>query len=707
MKIFIRKSGFNTATFMKTWVFTSALLLALLIAMPAGFLGDAGRSSTLMNMIDSRARGLADLIEDKVLWEAVRPLPVAHNDPVTGADPIRIRMQAWLESNPRLVCAEFWRIGETAPIRVVNAELVQQLESESQDAAELKRLRDFLAPAAIRKTPGGKNTQVVAFLPRTPFDRSLLDVLVPIEAGGGYSLLSVKLLFLNPSPILAERLDSGEELTLRSNGKPFMVFTNGAMQGAEPGRRTEVVESSVLFRALPWQLRYSRRFETTFRASADYRFWLNCCEGILACLLLSYGFTRWIDRPFNRLMEPAVEIGRGNFGLRVPPQKNRSMNRLAKLINYMAMEMDHLQKMNVSAIINEKNKTEIILRNIADGVLVLDAEGRIMLVNATAERWLRVEEANVLQKPFKECLHLRPLVSLLQEAFKDRPIASTELLLKQPDSKQDRVILATATRVTNQEGKSIGTVTVLRDVSKEKEADRIKTELVSMVAHELKSPLTSIYGFSELLIESESQNRKSAEYARVIQSEAIRLTDFVNKFLSLSRLESGKIAIKMDPFDLRPVIDKTIGLFKAQADPKNILMVVQAPDPIPLVVGDQELVDQVMVNLVSNAIKYSPRQSKIGIEVSTGSKDVIVNIIDNGFGIPKESLPKIFDKFYRVSESRGEEETEGSGLGLALVKEIIEKHGGFIRVKSKLGVGSVFTFSLLKAGMTLKPETGG
>jgi len=113
-----------------------------------------------------------------------------------------------------------------------------------------------------------------------------------------------------------------------------------------------------------------------------------------------------------------------------------------------------------------------------------------------------------------------------------------------------------------------------------------------------------------------------------------------------------------------------------------------------------------MVNLVSNAIKYSPRQSKVGIEVSTGPKEVIVNIIDNGFGIPKESLPKIFDKFYRVAESRGEEETEGSGLGLALVKEIIEKHGGFVKVKSKLGIGSVFTFSLLKAGMAIKPETG-
>jgi two-component system, OmpR family, phosphate regulon sensor histidine kinase PhoR len=706
MRIRIRKTSVNTSTFLKTWCVSSALVLTLFIAMPAGFLGDAVKSNSLANMVESRARGLADLIENKELWEAVRPLSVNPNAPSGDPGAVRAGMEAWLESNPRVVSAEFWRIGDTAPIRVVNPESVRQLEAESPDAAEQKRLRDFLAPAAVRKAPGGKNPQVNAFLIRTPFDRSLLDVLIPLESAGGTSHFSVKLLFLNPSAFLSERLDSGEVLTLRSNGNPFMVFSDGSTPVTEPGRRTESVECSVLFRVLPWQLHYSNRFGSSFRAIADYRLWLNCCAGILACLALSYALTGWIDRPFNRLMETAVEIGRGNFGLRVPPQKNRSMNRLAKLINYMAMEMDHLQKMNVSAIINEKNKTEIILRNIADGVLVLDAEGRIMLVNATAEQWLRVEEANVLQKPFKDCLRLRPLVSLLQEVFRDRPVASVELTLKQADSRQDLLILASATRVTNRDGRTIGTVTVLRDVTKEREADRIKTELVSMVAHELKSPLTSIYGFSELLIESESQDKKSLEYARVIQGEAIRLTDFVNKFLSLSRLESGKIAIKMDPFDLRPVIEKTIDLFKAQADPKNILIVLQAPDPIPLVVGDQELLDQVMVNLVSNAIKYSPRHSKIGIEVSTAPKEVVVNIIDNGYGIPKESLPKIFDKFFRVSEPGGEEEPEGSGLGLALVKEIIEKHGGSVKVKSKLGVGSVFTFSLLKAGMSMNPEAG-
>jgi signal transduction histidine kinase len=253
----------------------------------------------------------------------------------------------------------------------------------------------------------------------------------------------------------------------------------------------------------------------------------------------------------------------------------------------------------------------------------------------------------------------------------------------------------------------VGAVTVLRDVTKEKEADRIKTELVSMVAHELKSPLTSVYGFTELLLDSESKNKKAAEYARVIQSEVSRLTDFVDKFLNLSRLESGKIRIQMDPFDLRSVVEKSVSILKGQAAQKDILIALQLPESLPLVAGDPELIEQVLVNLIGNAIKYSPRQSKIGIETAMGAKDVSIHVIDNGYGIPKESLPRIFEKFYRVAEIRESEETEGSGLGLALVKEIVEKHGGFIKVKSKLGVGSVFSFSLLQAGMFLRTGSGG
>lgn len=704
MKSERRKPDFNSGTFLKVWAYSAVLVLSLFTAHAAGVFGSGGISGRGSDLLASRTGNLATLAEDLIVRDAVRSLPALSGDGSKNPERFRSTVQGWLERNPRVISADFWRPGEPAPLRVVNDVLLQRLESETADSADFRDLQVFMKPGGYPRNAGTRGVHFHSFLERKPFDRSLLCVVVSSEPGNASFAVSIRLQIVDPTQFLSVRLYPGERITLVADGKRLEIFPTASAEAPGTGKRIRSVGMTIPFRLLPWKMVYSARIEDPFRSILGIRFWLNACLAVVLCLFLSYGLTRWIDRPFDRLMETAVEIGRGNFGIRVPLHNNRSMNRLAKLINYMAMEMDHLQKMNVSAIINEKNKTEIILRNIADGVLVLDAEGKIMLVNTTAEKWLRIDEPSVLQKPFKECLRSKPLVSLLQEVFKDRPFASSEFLLKQPESRQERTILASTTRVTGREGRTIGTVTVLRDVTKEREADRIKTELVSMVAHELKSPLTSIYGFSELLAESESQNKKSAEYARIIQGEASRLTDFVNKFLSLSRLESGKVKIKMDPFDLRPVIEKTVGLFKAQADQKNILIVIQAPDPLPLVVGDQELVDQVLVNLVSNAIKYSPQQSKIGIELNAGPKEVWVNIIDNGYGIPRESLPKIFDKFYRVSESAGEEETEGSGLGLALAKEIIEKHGGYIKVKSKLGVGSVFTFSLLKAEMAMKPQ---
>ena len=432
-----------------------------------------------------------------------------------------------------------------------------------------------------------------------------------------------------------------------------------------------------------------------------YFFYIVIITGLMTALV-SFALALWLDQPLRKFMESAIEIGRGNFTYRIPPQGNPSMNKIARLVNFMAEEMDHLQRINVHGIIHEKNKTEIILRNVGDGVIVLDQEGRISLLNETVENWFAIREKAVLHKPFENCIKNKALISLLQRVLRDQPIASTEFILKNTDNRQNRIFSANATRVNSSEGRPIGTIMVLREVTKEKEADRIKTELVSMVAHELKSPLTSIYGFSELLLEIESKNKKAMEYAKVIQVEASRLTDFVNKFLNLSRLESGKIKIKLDPFDLKQLLEKCVNLLRTQAEAKHVLMVMQIPDSLPLVVGDPELIEQVLVNLIGNAIKYSPSQSKVGLEVNQNAKEVNINVIDNGYGIPKEDLQKIFDKFYRVFESQKDEQSEGSGLGLALVKEIIEKHEGTIKVKSKLGVGSIFSFSLFKAEMISK-----
>ncbi|MBN2201766.1 PAS domain-containing protein [bacterium] len=697
---------FNRSTFAKLW----ALLFAA-SALPYGVFRIAGDGSAFgggnapgRDLLKSRAESLSRIAEEAMLAD-VRGIWLSEPaDPDRGSS----YFAGWETRYPSVVSADLWRTDGSGPDRWIHDEIAGQIRSRVTDDASRERLDAFLSPKRVswtlrRKTP----YQETAFLGR-PFQGSLAGILIPRETRERRFILWIRFVVSDPSEAVRSRLDPGETVRLVNGDSALMVWEMPSSGSRSPAGSTQATwTASAPMSILSWRIEILRQTAGTAPAGGSCRALFLC---FLVCLLISgtaaFAGVWWIERPFERLMSSAIEIGRGNFGIRISDQKNRSMHRLAKLLNYMATEMDHLQRMNVSAIINEKNKTEIMLRNIADGVLVLDEEGKIVLMNETASRWLRLNESAVLGRPFQECIRIRPLAALLRDVLKDKPNASDEFVIKAAEDRSTLVLAANAARVTNRDGRNVGAVTVLRDVTKEKEADRIKTELVSMVAHELKSPLTSIYGFTELLLDPETKNKKAAEYARVIQSEVSRLTDFVDKFLSLSRLESGKIRIQMDPFDLRSVVEKSVSVLQAHAARKDILIALQLPDSLPLTAGDPALIEQVLVNLIGNAIKYSPRQSKIGIETAVGSKDVSVHVIDNGYGIPKESLPKIFDKFYRVAEMRESEETEGSGLGLALVKEIVEKHGGFIKVKSKLGVGSVFSFSLLQAGMFLRPGSG-
>ncbi len=417
--------------------------------------------------------------------------------------------------------------------------------------------------------------------------------------------------------------------------------------------------------------------------------------------VLALPLMEWLDRPFRKLLSMITEIGRGNFSIRIPEQKNKRLRRLVKLINYMAEEMDHMQQINVSNIIYEKNKTETILRNVAEGVLVTDPGGHILKVNALAEKWFGLSEAGVVHKPIQECIRNHDLNSMLKDIRDGRPQASVEFKSRADDTGEEKTFEAHAVRVYSQDHKPIGVVTVVRDISKERMADRMKTELMSMVAHELKSPLSSIYDFSGLLLESGLPNPKAREYAQVIQVESRRLTDFVNKFLDLSKLESGKTAVKMVPFDLREAAQQVAETFRPALEHKEIQLVLEIPETLPMAFGDQSLISQVLTNLIGNAIKYSKRRSKIGVEAGCDGKQIILHVIDNGYGIPKEALPHLFDKFYRVPDMEGE--MEGTGLGLALVREIVERHGGHVRVKSKPGVGSVFSFTLAAAAVSASP----
>ncbi len=424
---------------------------------------------------------------------------------------------------------------------------------------------------------------------------------------------------------------------------------------------------------------------------------------ILACAIFlatlgAYYLSKKISRPIARFARLATEIARGNFSVTIDVNSNDEIGRLAKIFNYMATELRRLHDMNLNKIITEKNKTQTIIRNIVDGVIVTDPEFRILVINNVAEKWFGVSEKSALNKPIHEVIHNQVLVDFLQNVVSDPEGAESarELKLKNPDTWKDIFLQARGARVIGEQGELIGVVSILRDITREKEIDRMKTELVSMVAHELRSPLTSISGFSELLLDDGITREQSEEYATIILKESNRLSELINKFLDISKIEAGKSQVKKIPVQLQEIVDKVVDVNSHQAEKKKITVSIKASNNLPMAYADRDMIEQVLLNLFSNAVKYSPEHASVEIRLRDLPQEILVEVEDTGYGISEEDLPRIFDKFYRASDHEEVREAGGTGLGLSLVKEIVDLHGGKINVKSKLGKGSTFSFTLPK-----------
>ncbi len=419
---------------------------------------------------------------------------------------------------------------------------------------------------------------------------------------------------------------------------------------------------------------------------------------IFLSLAGAYILSKRFTRPIRHFTRSATEIARGNFNERVTIDSNDEIGRLAKIFNYMATELRRLNEMNLNRIINEKNKTDAIIKNIIDGIIVTDDQTRILVMNSATEAWFGIAERQCINAPLETCIsngHLLKFIAWVQSGNKQTPPAM-EIVVKSPRNWKDVFLQARAARVINDKNELIGIVTILRDITREKEIDKMKTELVSMVAHELRSPLTSISGFSELLLDPQINREQSEEYATIILKEASRLSDLINKFLDISKIEAGKSQMKKAPMQLRDVIDKVLDVNLHQAEKKGIVVTVKVGPELPLVYGDKDMLEQVVLNLFTNAIKYSQENSAIEIRLKEREGDVLVEVEDNGYGISEKSLPKIFEKFYRVTDNEKVREISGTGLGLSLVKEIVDGHNGAISVRSKVNEGSTFSFSIPK-----------
>jgi len=344
-------------------------------------------------------------------------------------------------------------------------------------------------------------------------------------------------------------------------------------------------------------------------------------------------------------------------------------------------------------VVTEKGKVRTIINCMADGVLVTDREGRVVLSNPAASRMLGIETNACLERPLREEVGNEKLIEAVQGVLEPKnPEVTT---ISQELQIRDSLIRAHTAAVKSEEGEVLGTVTVLEDMTYVLELDRMKGDFIAMVSHELRSPVSAIGQNINLILNglAGEVTEKQQHLLSRAKERSRGLLDLIGDLLEISKIDAGMALQQKGPLQVEEVVSKVVELMEAEAQTKGVALHQKVHPSLPPVLGDRDNLEGVFTNLVSNAIKYTPDGGEVRVEVAPEGDYIKTVVADTGIGIPKEDLPRIFDKFYRVKseETRG---IVGTGLGLSIVKSIVEAHLGSISVESEEGKGTVFTVLL-------------
>ncbi|MGB9700164.1 MAG: response regulator [Thermodesulfobacteriota bacterium] len=356
-----------------------------------------------------------------------------------------------------------------------------------------------------------------------------------------------------------------------------------------------------------------------------------------------------------------------------------------KALEWEAEQLRREREKGLREIAEEKSKIKTIIQCMADGVLVTDHEGNIVLDNPAFRRLLKVEQA--FPKGVADFLHMagwRELGERIRQVQEGNPV-SLEI------GHGEVTLMAHIAPVRSEEGEILGTVTVLRDITMLKNIEQMKSDFVALVAHELRAPLASIEQQLAVILAGilGEINQKQQEMLGRAKERTHALLNLIRDLLDLSKIEAGFVVQHKEPVYIEEILTKVVEILKPQAEAKNISIELTLPPSLPQLLVDRRNIEEVFLNLVSNGIKYTNEGGRVWLSGGIQGSYLLIEVGDNGMGIPAEDLPHIFDKFYRVKNVQTRKIT-GTGLGLPIVKRIVEAHLGTVEVQSQLGEGSIF-----------------
>ncbi len=394
---------------------------------------------------------------------------------------------------------------------------------------------------------------------------------------------------------------------------------------------------------------------------------------VLATIIVA----RKIAVPISSLTNSAKQISEGEFNTKI--EQSKTNDEIGKLVEAVS-DMSGKFRKTISDFSTEKNKIEAIIQNMTDGVIAFDTKGKIIHINSTARKMLEIEkiEKYRFDKLFEDLnanIKIGDLLYLDNNRFCEREINKDELALK-----------ASFAVFNNERKKNDGVLVMLHDVTKQQKLEMSRREFVANVSHELKTPLTTVKSHAETLLDIIGDNKTAEMFTNTILNETDRMTRLVKDLLLISSLE-GKMILNRSVFSFKSMINDVVATMTLVANEKGHRLNFEAIAEIPDFYGDRDKIEQVLYNVISNAIKYTPNGGKINIRAGKFYGDFFVEVKDNGIGIPEQDLDRIFERFYRVDKARSRE-LGGTGLGLSISKSIIDAHGGTIKVESKVGVGT-------------------
>ena len=360
-------------------------------------------------------------------------------------------------------------------------------------------------------------------------------------------------------------------------------------------------------------------------------------------------------------------------------------------------------------VIKEKEELEHVIQSVYAGIIMVNNNGRIMQMNPSACEMLNIDQDTRIVGHYTEVIEPEQVKDLLTRAFEEGGELEEEIVL--PDYSKDveelaeRFFQVQTAMVRGEDQSSIGIVAIFNDITEIRGIDRMKTAFVSTVSHELRTPLTSIKGFIGTLLNDTGGQYSQDEihdFYNIIDLECDRLVRLINDLLNVSRIEAGRaLDLNPGPVKLPALVEKVIASQKSYTD-DHVFKIDIAPD-LPEIVGDQDKIDQILTNLTSNAVKYSPNGGAVTVSAREMDGMVRVTVQDEGIGIPKEHLTRIFDRFHRI-DNRDTRKAGGAGIGLYIVKHLVEAHGGRVWAESEPGKGSTFTFELPKCPPQFESE---